>query len=205
MKFVYPLLVTAAAGLGVRCWTGPQAATTPTVATATAGAALAPTSAASTSLGEATVLTSHTYTLLAPTSGRIHRSYIEPGQVIKKGALLLKFENYTFLLAPANGIVTQPLVTYSDYVPRLAPIAQFTELYPFRLRLPLASGQAQLKPGDLLQVQDSQHPAQSVRGVVVSRSVENNVQLLDLRLRNLSAGPLPEGDKVRVSLLAVKP
>jgi multidrug efflux pump subunit AcrA (membrane-fusion protein) len=198
MKFVYPLLVTAATGLGVRWWMGPQAAPTPAVAALTAMPATA-------SLGEATVLTSRSYTLLAPTSGHIKRSYIELGQVVTKGTLLLKFENYTFLIAPANGIVTQQLVTYSDYVPHLAPVAQFTELYPFRLRLPLTSSQAQLKPGDVLQIQDSQHPTQRVMGVVVASSLKDDARLLDLRLRSLGSGPIPEGDKVQVSLLATKP
>jgi multidrug efflux pump subunit AcrA (membrane-fusion protein) len=205
MKFVYVLLVTAAAGLGVRWWMGPQAATTPTVATLTTGSVAAPAPAATTSLGEATVLISRSYMLRAPTSSRVKRSYIELGQVVKKGAILLKFENYNFLVAPATGIVTQQLVAYTEYVPHSAPVARFTELYPFRLRLPLLSSRVQLKPGDLLQVQDNQHPTQRVTGVVVASSLENGARLLDLRLRSLSQDPIQEGDSVQVNILATKP
>jgi biotin carboxyl carrier protein len=203
MKFVYALLAAIAVILGVRWGIGQYGSPSPAVAVASA-ASLTPTSEG-TALGEATVLTSHTYKLLSPTSSRIKRSYIELGQRVKKGSILFKFDNYNFLVAPASGIVTQQLVTYGQYVPHLAPVAQFTELYPFRLRLPPAAGVMQLKPGDLLRVQDSQHPTQLATGVVVANAQENGAQLLDLRLRSLSSGPLPEGDKVQVKVLATRP
>jgi biotin carboxyl carrier protein len=202
MKFVYALLAAIAVVLGVHWWMGQHDSPTPAVAMANA-ASLTPTSEGTT-LSEATVLTSHTYKLLAPTSSRIKRSYIELGQRVKKGAILFKFDNYNFLVAPAAGIVTQQLVTYGQYVPHLAPVALFTELYPFRLRLPPAAGVTQLKPGDLLRVQDSQHPTQLVTGVVVANAQENGAQLLDLRLRSLSSDPIPEGDKVQVKVLAAR-
>ena len=205
MKLIYVLVVAVAAGLGIRWWTGQQASSSPALAMASAASAAAPTPAnEDNSLGEAIVLTSHTYMLLAPTSSRLKRSYIELGHVVKKGAVLLKFDNYNFLVAPTAGIVTQQLVTYGEYVPHLAPVARFTELYPFRLRLPLAAGAAQLKPGALLQVQDSQHPSQLVTGVVMASSPESGAQLLDLRLRTLGPDPIAEGGKVHVKLLAAK-
>jgi biotin carboxyl carrier protein len=202
MKLVYALAVAVAIGLGIRWWLGQQAPSAPAVATASAApvGALMPASKG-TPLGEATVLTSHSYTLLAPTGSRLKRSYIELGHVVKKGAILLKFENYNFLVAPTSGIVTQQLVAYSQYVPHLAPVARFTEIYPFRLRLPLAPGTAQLKPGDLLQMQDSQHPNQLVTGVVVADKSENGAHLLDLRLHSLSSDPVAEGSKVQVNIL----
>jgi biotin carboxyl carrier protein len=206
MKFIYVLVVAVAAGLGIRWWTGQQASSSPAMAMASTASAAAPIPASEdTSLGDATVLTSHTYMLLAPTSSRLKRSYIELGHVIKKGAVLLKFDNYNFLVAPTSGIVTQQLVTYGEYVPHLAPVARFTELYPFRLRLPLATGTAQLKPGAVLQVQDNQHPSQFVTGVVIANSPENGAQLLDLRLHALSSDPIVQGNKVHVKLLAAKP
>jgi hypothetical protein len=200
MKSIYVLVVAAASSLGVRWWSGQQAAPSSAVAIAS----VAPATSEGTALGEATVLTSHTYMLLAPTSSRLKRSYIELGHVAKKGAILLKFDNYNFLVAPTSGIVTQQLVTYGEYVPHLTPVVRFTELYPFRLRLPLAAGTAQLKPGALLQVQDSQHPSQLMTGVVVVSAPENGAQLLNLRLHTLSSDPIAEGEKVHVKLLAAK-
>jgi hypothetical protein len=184
MKSIYVLVVAAASSLGVRWWSGQQASPSSAVAIAS----VAPATSEGTALGEATVLTSHTYMLLAPTSSRLKRSYIELGHVAKKGAILLKFDNYNFLVAPTSGIVTQQLVTYGEYVPHLAPVVRFTELYPFRLRLP--AGTAQVKPGALLQV-------------VVS-APENGAQLLNLRLHTLSSDPIAEGEKVHVKLLAAK-
>jgi biotin carboxyl carrier protein len=204
MKFIYVLVVAVATGLGVRWWTGQQPSSAPAVAATSAAPAASTPVSEGTSLGEATVLTSHTYTLLAPTSSRLKRSYIELGHVVKKGAILLKFDNYNFLVAPAPGIITQQLVTYGQYVPHSAPVARFTALYPFRLRLPPTPGTTQLKPGALLQVQDDQHPNQLVTGVVVANSSEKGAQLLDLRLRALSSDPIAEGDKVHVKLLAAK-
>jgi multidrug efflux pump subunit AcrA (membrane-fusion protein) len=205
MKLVYILIVALAAGLGAHWWTGQPASNSLAVAAASAAPVTALTATSEgTSLGEATVLTSHTYTLLAPTNSRIKRSYIELGQRVKKGAILLKFDNYNFLVAPASGIVTQQLVTYGQYVPHAAPVARFTELFPFRLRLPLATGTAQLKPGALLHVQDSQHPSQFLTGVVVANSPGNGTQLLDLRLHSLSSDPIAEGSKVRVNVLLMK-
>jgi hypothetical protein len=110
---------------------------------------------------------------------------------MRKGALLLKYYDYTFLLAPTVGIITQLSDTPRNNGSGTEPVYFFTESTPFRLRLPTSSASDTLAVGQQVLVQSTQHPAQVVTGVLLGIQPDSASLLLDLRLLTIGHEPLP--------------
>jgi len=197
MKLFYLLLLALLAGTGLFCWRGQWATKT---ANAVAPAA-ATRPALGHLLGVGTVLTSHSFLLARYRHGPIKHLYVEGGQHVRKGELLLKYYDYTFLLAPAAGIITQLADTLRKQHSGADPVFFFTEVMPFRLRLPASSVSNTLAVGQQMQVQSTQHPAQVVTGVLVGIQPTSASLLLDLRLLTIGHEPLPAQAQVRVNKL----
>lgn len=177
-------------------------------ATKAASAAVAPAAArpaVGPLLGVGTVLTSHSFPLARHRHGPIKHLYVEGGQHVRKGELLLKYYDYTFLLAPTAGIVTQLADTLHKQHSGAEPAFFFTQVTPFRLRLPAGSASDTLAVGQQVQVQSTQHPAQVVTGVVVAIHPASAALLLDLRLLTIGQEPLPAQAQVQVSRLRSLP
>jgi hypothetical protein len=162
---------------------------------AAAGPALGPL------LGMGTVLTSHSFPLALHRHGPIKHLYVEDGQHVRKGELLLKYYDYTFLMAPTAGIITQ----YSDpartHGSGAEPVYFFTEVTPFRLRLSASSASDTLAVGQQVQVQSTQHPTQVVTGVLLGIQPDSASLLLALRVLTVGHEPLPAQAQVRVTRL----
>ncbi|MGI4865132.1 MAG: hypothetical protein ACRYFZ_14510 [Janthinobacterium lividum] len=152
-------------------------------------------------LGEGTVLISHSFPLPVYQHGSIKRLYVEDGQHVRKGELLLKYYDYTFLSAPTAGIISQFYTLARDQRSQGEPVFFFTEVTPFRLRLPTSSASDTLAVGQQIQVQSLQHPAQVVTGVLVAIQPDSFALLLDLRLQTVGHEPLPAQAQVRVTRL----
>ena len=201
MKLFSLLLLVFLAGAGFSYWLGYWA-------TKTASAVALP---AETQpqlgplLGLGTVLTSQSFPLALHRHGPIKHLYVEGGQHVRKGELLLKYYDYTFLMAPAAGIVTQFADTIQKQHSEAEPVFFFTEVTPFRLRLPTGSVSDTVAVGQQVQVQSTQHPTQVVTGMVVGIQPDSAALLLDLRLLTIGHEPLPTQTQVRVSRLPSLP
>jgi hypothetical protein len=197
MKLFFLLLLTLLTGMGTFCWRAPQPKVSATnvallpVATPTAGVLL----------GVGTVVSSYSFPLARPRRGPIRHLYVADGQYVRKGELLLKFYDHTFLLAPMAGIITQFSRTALDERSAAAPDYFFTARTPFRLQLsdPV---KATLLAGQRVQVQSTHDPAQVVTGELLTSSTTNSSsQFIDLRLLTVGHEPLRAGSQVRISAL----
>jgi hypothetical protein len=201
MKLFLLFLLVLLAGTGFFCWRGQWA--TKTASAVAPPAATRPELVPLLEVG--TVLTSHSFPLARYGHGPIKHLYVQGGQHVRKGELLLKYYDYTFLMAPTAGIITQ----FADTLPKQGsgaePIFFFTEATPFRLRLPTSSASDTLAVGQHMQVQSTQHPAQVVTGVLVNIQPDSAALLLDLRLLTIGHEPLPAQTQVRVSRLRSLP
>lgn len=195
MKLFLLLLLALLAGTGLFYWRGHWA--TRTASPAIHAAAARP--ARADLLGVGTVLISHSFPLPLYHHGPIKHLYVEDGQHVRKGELLLKYYDYTFLLAPTAGIITQFSDTARNQRSGAEPVFFFTEVTPFRLRLPAGSASNTLAVGQRVCVQSTQHPAQMVTGVLLSIHPDSIALLLDLRLLTVGHEPLPAQSEVRVN------
>jgi hypothetical protein len=197
MKLFSLLLLVFLAGAGLSCWRGhwaasPASAVAPPAAVQSVRGPL---------LGLGTVLTSHSFPLAMHRHGPIKHLYVADGQHVRKGELLLKYYEYTFLMAPAAGIITQLADTACTHHLGAEPIFFFTEATPFRLRLPVSSASDTLAVGQRVLVQSTHHPAQVVTGILLAIQPDNASLLLDLRLLTIGHEPLPAQSQVRVTSL----
>lgn len=152
-------------------------------------------------LGLGTVLTSESFPLAQYRHGPIKHLYVEGGQHVRKGELLLKYYDYTFLMEPAAGIITQFSDTLDKQNLGAEPIFFFTKATPFRLRLPASSASATLAVGQRVLVRSTQHPAQVVTGLLLASQPDSGSLLLDLRLLTVGHEPLAAQSQVRVTKL----
>jgi hypothetical protein len=197
MKLFSLLLLVFLTGAGLSCWRGHWA---PSPASAVALPATVR-SVIGPLLGLGTVLTSHSFPLALHRHSPIKHLYVADGQHVHKGELLLKYYDYTFLMAPAAGIITQfadPLYKHNSGA---EPVFFFTEATPFRLRLPVSPASDTLAVGQRVQVQSTQHPAQVVTGILLAMQPDSASLLLDLRLLTTGHEPLPAQSQVRVTSL----
>jgi hypothetical protein len=118
-----------------------------------------------------------------------------------KGELLLKCYGYTFLMAPAAGIISQFADTLHKQHLGAEPVFFFTEVMPSRLRLVASPASDTLVVGQQVQVQSIRHPNQVVTGMVVDIQPVSAALLLDLRLLTIGHEPMPAQAQVRVSRL----
>jgi hypothetical protein len=201
MKLPSLLLLTLLAGAGLFYWWGHWTAKTASVVVHPAVTRPAP----GPLLGAGTVLISHSFPLALHRHGPIKHLYVEGGHHVRKGELLLKYYDYTFLLAPTAGIITQFPDTPRTYRSGAEPVFFFTEVTPFRLRLLTNSASGTLTVGQQVQVQSTKHPTQVVTGVLVDIQPDSAALLLDLRLLTIGHEPLPPQAQVRVSRLRSLP
>jgi hypothetical protein len=152
-------------------------------------------------LGLGTVLISQSFSLALYRHGPIKHLYVEGGQHVRKGELLLKYYDYTFLMAPAAGIITQFSDTARTHRSGGEPVFFFTKVTPFRLRLPVSLVSDTLAVGQRVLVQSTQHPAQVVTGILLAIQPDSASLLLDLRLLTTGHEPLPAQSQVRVARL----
>jgi hypothetical protein len=150
------------------------------------------------SLGVGTVVTSYSFPLAMPHRGPIKHLFVTDGQQVRKGELLLKFYDHTFLLAPMAGFITQFPRTALDKLSEAAPRYFFTARTPFRLRLPGAA-KASLVVGQRVQVQSTQQPAQLVTGELVNTTYDGSSCFIDLRLLTVGHEPLRTGTQVWIT------
>lgn len=153
------------------------------------------------SLGNGAIVSSRSYKLLTSTKGRINGVFFQAGQQVHKGDILVKFADQSFLVAPANGIVSQRLVETGEYLQSGVAVAGFVELSSVRLQLAKDSNSLALRPGQLVQVQSREQPSQGLTASVVASTFADEQLTLDLRLRTSSPEPLEVGASVQVHAL----
>ncbi|MFD1875741.1 hypothetical protein [Hymenobacter bucti] len=197
MKVSFLLLLALAAGAGLLYWRGQW---TPGPASKEGPATIAR-PALEALLGTGTVLTSHSFPLTMHRHGPIKHLYVGDGQHVIRGELLLKYYDYTFLMAPTAGIVTQFFTDARDQRSPGESVFFFTEGTPFRLRLPAGPANDTLAVGQRVQVQSTQHPAQVVTGVILAIQSERTACILDLRLLTVVHEPLLAQAQVQVNRL----
>ncbi|UOQ68654.1 HlyD family efflux transporter periplasmic adaptor subunit [Hymenobacter volaticus] len=144
---------------------------------------------------------SRSYKLLTSTKGRINDVFFQAGQQVRKGDILVKFADQSFLVAPAHGIVTQRLVETGEYLQGGVAVASFVELSSVRLQLATDNHASALHPGQLVQVQSRDQPNQGMTASVVASTLEDELLTLDLRLRTSSPEPLEAGTPIQVHAL----
>lgn len=196
MKSLYLVLLAAVAGVGLYWWRGVRAK-----GPVAAGQLVAVRPVVGASLGVGTVLVSHSYRLAAYRRGPVRRMFVAAGQHVRKGELLLRFYDHTYLVASTAGIITQQPNSAGADQPGADPVFLFTELTPFRLRLPGSRASALVAAGQKVRVQSTQHPAQLVTGVVLASQLEGPTVLIDLRLQTVGPEPLPTAAHVQVNAL----
>lgn len=197
MKVLALLLLAFLAGVGLFYWPGHWATKT----VSAVAPAVAVQSVPEPLLGVGTVLTSQSFPLALYRHGPIKHLYVAGGQHVRKGDLLLKYYDYTFLMAPAAGIITQFADTMHKQNSGAEPIFFFTQATPFRLRLPVSSASDTLAVGQRVRVQSTQHPAQVVTGILLAIQPDSASLLLDLRVLTTGHEPLPAQSQVRVTSL----
>ncbi|TDN36741.1 HlyD family secretion protein [Hymenobacter sp. UV11] len=197
MKLSSLLLLALVAGAGLFYWRGQWI--TRTVSAAVPPAATQP--APGVLVGVGTVTTTYSFPLARYRHGPIKHLYVGDGQHVRKGELLLKYYDYTFLTAPAAGIITQLADTAHNNSSGAEPVYFFTEVAPFRLRLLTSSASNTLAVGQQVQVQSLQYPNQVVTGVVVGIQPNSAARLLDLRLLTIGYEPLSPQAQVQVRIL----
>jgi hypothetical protein len=195
MKLFSLLLLALLASMGTFCRHAQRAK--PPIDVAPLPVALPPSGAL---LGVGTVVSSYSFPLARPRRGPIRHLFVADGQHVRRGELLLKFYDHTFLLAPMAGIITQFPRTALDNLSAAAPVYFFTARTPFRLHLSGAV-KATLRVGQQVQVQSTQHPAQLVTGELLTSLSDSSSQLIDLRLQTVGHEPLRVGTHVRISAL----
>jgi multidrug efflux pump subunit AcrA (membrane-fusion protein) len=197
MKLFLLFLLVLVVGAGLFYWRGQGA-------TASIRTTIAPSevrSATGPLLGEGTVLASHSFPLALYRHGPIKHLYVDDGQHVRKGDLLLKFYDYTFLMAPTAGIITQYSTMARAGNPGAEPEFFFTEATPFRLRLAATSTSAALAVGQRVQAQSTQHPAQVVTGVLSAIESDSAALLITLRLLTVGHEPLPAQAQIQLHAL----
>lgn len=157
------------------------------------------------SLGAGTVESSRSYNLVAQTGGRIRTIFVQPGQHVRRGDVLVKLDPIAYVVVPTDGVVTSYLVQTGDYQRRTAPVARFTQLAPFRIRLAQSANRLLLVPGQFVQVQSAQDSGQGITATVVGSTVAGQSLLVDLRVRTASSEPLLAGAPVVVDALLLTP
>jgi multidrug efflux pump subunit AcrA (membrane-fusion protein) len=195
MKLFFLLLLALLASMGTFCWHAQRAKLPIDVAPLP----VAP-PAAGALLGVGTVVSSHSFSLAMPRRGPIKHLFVADGQYVRRGELLLKFYDHTFLLAPMAGIITQFPRTALDQLSAAAPVYFFTARTPFRLRLSGAAKTA-LRVGQQVHVQSTQHPAQLITGELLTSLSDSSSQFIDLRLQTVGHEPLRPGTQVWISVL----
>jgi hypothetical protein len=145
-----------------------------------------------------TVVESRSYEVRANFRGRPKRIFPQPGQLVRRGEILVKGWDHNFAVAPADAIVLRLLATNSDYLQPAAPVVLLAAVQPFRLALPLTAAAPAI--GQLLRLQGPDGSS-AATAVVVGSSAASGQRLLELRLRSLGPGPLPTGTAVRVEVL----
>jgi hypothetical protein len=196
MKLFFLLLLALLTGMGTFCWRAPQ----PKVSATNVAFLPVVHPAVGALLGVGTVVSSYSFPLARHQRGPIKHLYVADGQSVRKGELLLKFYDHTFLLAPMAGIITQYPRTALDERSAAAPSYFFTARTPFRLHLS-GPAKAPLLVGQRVQVQSIQYPTQVVTGELLASTFASASLFIDLRLLTVGPEPLRVGTQVRIRAL----
>jgi multidrug efflux pump subunit AcrA (membrane-fusion protein) len=152
--------------------------------------------AAPTAVAVGTVVESRSYQLLASIKGRPKRIFLQAGQYVHKGDILVKGWDHGFALAPTDAIVLEQLAEANDYLQPSTPVALLAAVHPFRVALPLEKEPR--KVGTVLRLRGTGPGGQVATGVVISSTVSGQQSILELRLRSLEQGLMAVGAGVRV-------
>jgi hypothetical protein len=152
-------------------------------------------------LGVGTVVSSHFYPLVPARHVPLRYIYVQAGQRIRKGEVLAKFADHTFVVAHTAGLITLQDIDAAGVTVGPFPQLWFTEVVPFRLRLPLSATNVALCSGQQVLVKNRAHPTQFVLGKVSTVVVEGLSLRIDLRLQTVGAAPVPAGAQVLAEAL----
>lgn len=103
--------------------------------------------------------------VLARTAGRIRTVFFERGKFVRRGEVIAKLSNFTFVLAPHAGFMGAPLVGPGQYVGRTTVVGTISKQAHLLVALPPDS-LAGLQPGDSVRVWAAARPTRVVTGVV---------------------------------------
>jgi multidrug efflux pump subunit AcrA (membrane-fusion protein) len=132
--------------------------------------------------------------VLARTAGRLRTVYFENGQYVRRGEVIAKLSNFTFVLAPHAGFMSGRRVATGQYVGRTTVVGSISKrsylLVPVVLPPDLLAG---LQPGDSVRVWAAARPTRVVTGVAQPTAA-------GLEIRLPTRAPLRIGEEARFQL-----
>ena len=135
----------------------------------------------------------------ARTAGRLRNVFFEGGEYVRRGAVIAKLTNHTFVLAPHDGFMGRRQVSVGQYVKRATLVGTISKR-PYLLvpvQLP-ANSPARVQPGDSVRVWAAARPTRVVTGVAAPAI--DTTGGINLEIRLTSRAPLRIGEAAGVQL-----
>lgn len=143
--------------------------------------------------------TGGTEPVLARKPGRIRNVYFDAGQYVRRGAIIAKLADYSFVTAPHDGFLGQRQVVVGQYVKPKTVVTSISRrgylLVP--VAVPVGSP-AHVRPGDSVRVWATSRPTRVVTGVAAA--AKDTAGGINLEIRLSSRAPLRLGETASVQL-----
>ena len=105
--------------------------------------------------------------LLARTTGRVASLFFSGGEYARRGQLLVKLSNHTFVLAPRNGFLGTCEVSIGQYLSRATPVTTISLRSYLVISLARPPQQrTAVHAGDSVQVLATDHTSRTAEGIV---------------------------------------
>jgi multidrug efflux pump subunit AcrA (membrane-fusion protein) len=137
--------------------------------------------------------------VLAKKRGRVRSIYFSKGEYVKRGAIVAKLADYSFVTAPHDGFLGERQIEVGQYVAPATVVSSITKcgylLVPVGTR---ANRMTHVQAGDSVQVWATARPTRVVTGVAAAAGDTTGGIRLEIRLPSRS--PLHVGEVASVQL-----
>ena len=135
--------------------------------------------------------------ILARTAGRLRSTFFAGGEYMRRGAVIAKLTNHTFVLAPHDGFMGPRQVTVGQYLGRATVVGTISKRPYLLVAVGLPpNSPVRVQPGDSVRVWATARPTRVVTGVAGPATASRDT----LEIRLTSRAPLRIGEAASVQL-----
>lgn len=196
--------MSAGVGLAVfggLLWLQPDAHPTLLAATVTTAEQTLPPPGSATPTATGLVGTGGTTPLLARTAGQVEDVFFAAGDYARRGQLLVKLSNHTFVLAPRAGFLGPAQVKMGQYITKATPVTTLSRYSHLVVPVQLPSAwRDTVHPGDSVLVWATARPGRLVGGVVGPLGQPSTAANAPVEILLTSRAPLRIGERASVGL-----